>query len=305
MKQGDVTCECIDYCKNRNLCKHILFVVSRIGKVPIMTKSEYVSKRTTIFENLKTTFDKLKNKCCEKTCDSTECSGLNLRNEECYICYDALTKDCSIEKCSRCDNGFHKQCLSIWKQRKNTCPMCRSQLLDEKTSQLDGGEDHALKRFTGVITEPLLPNSSIGAFLSSLSIEEDNTGTGVGTGTSSQIPPVEQTINETRVATENVQELLEREINEKKKRIISLCKRKNGNSNAMRVLTYFKNNGFNPIQLEDLKYITGSSPRDLLEVTKWGGGRNCFLLVQQNIETGLYELNEDLREVAIAHCRDR
>lgn len=52
--------------------------------------------------------------------------------EECAICLCSLTDPMKhVEKLS-CTHNFHEECITEWKKRSSTCPMCRQ---DNKTNE--------------------------------------------------------------------------------------------------------------------------------------------------------------------------
>ena len=45
-------------------------------------------------------------------------------NQECSICLDTIDRHKPI-KTMICNHTFHKECIDLWLQHKNICPLCR------------------------------------------------------------------------------------------------------------------------------------------------------------------------------------
>ena len=64
---------------------------------------------------------------------------------ECSICYGKINKnDYYI---SDCNHEFHISCISMWLERDNSCPLCRTDLPQEKYT-VSISNDPILKQFT-------------------------------------------------------------------------------------------------------------------------------------------------------------
>lgn len=55
-------------------------------------------------------------------------------NLQCSICFDNLSDTCIV---LNCDHKFHRRCLNQWLSRHNTCPMCRTRVIERETSNND------------------------------------------------------------------------------------------------------------------------------------------------------------------------
>ena len=55
-------------------------------------------------------------------------------NATCYICFENMIEtfkgDCIVKL--GCRHIYHKRCITRWLGRSNTCPTCRSSVLEEK-----------------------------------------------------------------------------------------------------------------------------------------------------------------------------
>ena len=47
---------------------------------------------------------------------------------ECPICYDEMDESNSI--ITNCNHKYHKDCLNVWANKHNSCPICRKKLID-------------------------------------------------------------------------------------------------------------------------------------------------------------------------------
>ena len=86
------------------------------------------------------TSKKMKRAICQATLKSTKapCThparfdgkwcGFHRRAPEsdCPVCYETIESKCCVT--TKCGHSFHKKCLDEWKNRANTCPMCRTEL---------------------------------------------------------------------------------------------------------------------------------------------------------------------------------
>ena len=138
-------CSCPDHkfnsVKKKMYCKHICFIVCKVGK--ILDPSFFETKILTPEQ-----FDSLIAKAQDTTkliCDTTICrppaeitssyfKGTTKEitdDDVCPICFDALQSPSSsnnnpLLSCPSCKNYVHKECMSVWLERKDTCVYCRS-----------------------------------------------------------------------------------------------------------------------------------------------------------------------------------
>ena len=57
--------------------------------------------------------------------------------EECSICFEAFQFEESVTHL-HCEHIFHKNCITEWLERSDTCPVCRK-------SQIDADKTHAIQ----------------------------------------------------------------------------------------------------------------------------------------------------------------
>ena len=53
----------------------------------------------------------------------------NKEDEQCPICWDNFEKNQQLMKIQACQHNFHRNCLSQWTQRNQSCPVCRARIL--------------------------------------------------------------------------------------------------------------------------------------------------------------------------------
>ena len=46
----------------------------------------------------------------------------------CSICYDLKTDDIAVVRCS---HSFHITCLETWLEKRNSCPLCKTEVAQE------------------------------------------------------------------------------------------------------------------------------------------------------------------------------
>ena len=49
-------------------------------------------------------------------------------DKECIICLEPLTKNQNVSIILKCDHYYHSKCLSLWFTKKETCPLCNTNL---------------------------------------------------------------------------------------------------------------------------------------------------------------------------------
>ena len=54
-----------------------------------------------------------------------------MEKDKCSICMSNIEDKCYI---TPCNHKYHKECIDKWKERNNTCPMCRFKICEEKIS---------------------------------------------------------------------------------------------------------------------------------------------------------------------------
>lgn len=155
--EGKISCDCPDfstYCvKNRCICKHCCFVISKVGKLnnesyykpgskPIeLADKQKIYNNCTMAHIDKSLLDKY-NALRVKECDSDTIEEKDLSSEQehsiddllngetdCPICFSELKDDngtislCS--NCPQCNKYLHTDCILKWLNYNSSCVFCR------------------------------------------------------------------------------------------------------------------------------------------------------------------------------------
>ncbi len=146
-KDNSFFCDCPDqksYCQKLNcVCKHVCFIVCRIGKMYdhnffknkklSNTQADLLLQRLEHFDidpnaidtDLACKFAKLLNDSTE-TKKSFNNGRTIIDDDECPICYDNLKGGKELLACPTCKQWVHKKCINKWLETKDTCVYCRS-----------------------------------------------------------------------------------------------------------------------------------------------------------------------------------
>lgn len=140
--RGSLWCSCSDYkfhsAKHNKVCKHICFIVCKLGKIfdPAYFESKQLSQNH---------FEKIMEKATDMNTfkDCTLCrvpdtvtielfqdQSKPIEEEDtCPICYDIFEKDMYPPlSCPACHNYVHKECMHVWLERKHSCVYCRNDI---------------------------------------------------------------------------------------------------------------------------------------------------------------------------------
>ena len=144
------TCTCPDFQTRNNICKHILFIIAKIGEETTIANNLFNFNNiydeniyTIIIQSIKNRLNKIRkerNKKNKKKKDNIVCSK---KDEICCICFEELNNDLYHEK--NCNNYFHNTCIDKWLQNKDSCPLCRKTLFKNNINENDNGIDKNLK----------------------------------------------------------------------------------------------------------------------------------------------------------------
>lgn len=128
LSSSTFSCSCPDYGKRHSFCKHLLYLICRIGvQMDIGMK---VSTRSTNWNNeryqacSRSWYNRLSSRITESAPETT-----HVREPEgdCPICFEALGTDHLAECKTTCHNWFHKDCIQAWiNNGHETCPTCRA-----------------------------------------------------------------------------------------------------------------------------------------------------------------------------------
>jgi len=147
------TCTCPDFQTRNNVCKHILFIIGKIGEETIVARNLFDFNHiydeniyNIIIESIKKRLNKIKKERRKKRIKSDK-EGDKKEGEHiddiCCICFEELNNDLYHEK--NCNNYFHNTCIDKWLQNKDSCPLCRKTLFKNNINESDNGIDKNLK----------------------------------------------------------------------------------------------------------------------------------------------------------------
>lgn len=156
------SCNCPDFGRS-HLCKHILFVLLKVLRVPI--ESNLLYQRALLQSELKEIFCGLQTNDLgrvlakqevikayhNKSSGKAESSSNEAIDEqytirepegECAICFEPMISASnavkgnveSLDSCRTCHNFLHTDCLKQWLKQSNSCVYCRSQWSDKSSS---------------------------------------------------------------------------------------------------------------------------------------------------------------------------
>ena len=122
------SCSCPDYGKRHSFCKHLLYLICRIGlQMDIGMK---VSTRSTNWNSeryqacSRSWYNRLSSRISESEPDITH---VREHEGDCPICFEELGKNLLAECKTTCHNWFHQDCIHAWiSSGHKTCPTCRS-----------------------------------------------------------------------------------------------------------------------------------------------------------------------------------
>lgn len=118
------TCSCPDNSYRRNKCKHILFMFSKIFKVPDIEKNKYTAKE------INDLVEKYKENIAKNTFNIEDYqkdveSKVRGLDGDCVICLDGFISGEKYVYCSKsCHNAFHEICHKMYSKVNKNCPCC-------------------------------------------------------------------------------------------------------------------------------------------------------------------------------------
>lgn len=134
INKEEMSCTCPDFTGRGRICKHLYFIVGRIGQNEdlIYQLEEDIEKgnRGSILseDELKILSDNLSERLIQRITQINKKPNneiVNTLNDDCSICFESL-KNCSISQCVLvCKNYFHEECIDTWLNINTTCPLCR------------------------------------------------------------------------------------------------------------------------------------------------------------------------------------
>lgn len=135
-----LTCNCKDFtfrCRANNIvCKHIVFIVCKVGDIYDPVYFETKKLREGDFHVLVST---LSSRNCWENSEwalksvngkfKKSKKELN-KDDSCPICYDELGNELALLNCPDCNNYVHEECVRVWMQYKKRCVYCRKEWSD-------------------------------------------------------------------------------------------------------------------------------------------------------------------------------
>jgi Ring finger domain/SWIM zinc finger len=172
--QGNPCCNCPDWCKREDLCKHLIFVLvkviglstndplsyqkaylpSEVRRLLEMARDRRVGGSVLANRQVQQEFAKAKSGGGGDDDDNIKVQRRSLEQDsDCPICFDDMTNLSETTYCrAQCGFNFHTNCIRLWCQRSHaagstaTCPACRQPWLDEHGSTGSSGPDDAASK---------------------------------------------------------------------------------------------------------------------------------------------------------------
>lgn len=134
INETEICCTCPDFTGRGRICKHIYFIIGRIGQNENMiyeleeaiengergsalTKEEFNTLHNNLHDRLTQRINQLSKTSNPKL--------INTLEDDCSICFESL-KEYPVLQCEKsCKNHFHEDCITTWLNKNTTCPFCR------------------------------------------------------------------------------------------------------------------------------------------------------------------------------------
>lgn len=141
-RSATVSCNCPDIHarKHQVLCKHICFILLKVGKLQKGVLEHGASIGPIHFQTILDNFQSIWSdsavvnpdliKRYKQLVDKGTIVPRNI-DDICVICFDSMTKDTMKTPCNVCLNGLHTLCFEQWTKaspKGKQCPFCRSTL---------------------------------------------------------------------------------------------------------------------------------------------------------------------------------
>lgn len=139
--KGMFYCSCPDHkfnsSKKNIVCKHICFIVCRVGKIldTRFFETKQLSERQfeALIAKIENKKELLSDRSLSKAASRAQFHVLTKEisaDDQCPICFDEMTTD-DVVSCPSCANYIHKACISVWLERSTSCVLCRSEVWRE------------------------------------------------------------------------------------------------------------------------------------------------------------------------------
>lgn len=131
----NVSCTCMDFQIHEHLCKHIYFLIGKVGKVTLPQIENLfafgkpaLTPLSNFFRRRQKRFHLICNKIVEIIQKNVEEMKRGDGEKDCCICLDTLEKNDRCIDCHECKNLFHSTCINLWLNNKRRCPLCRTNI---------------------------------------------------------------------------------------------------------------------------------------------------------------------------------
>lgn len=139
----NVVCTCMDFKLHKNICKHIYFLIGKVGRLNLdQIRTMFGTLNTSKSAFLKTTFFTRKTQqrkklsiILQKIVEIIEKNVKEMKKgdgeNDCCICLETLEKNDRCLDCQECKNLFHSSCIRFWLDSERKCPLCRTEIKTE------------------------------------------------------------------------------------------------------------------------------------------------------------------------------
>lgn len=116
-----INCNCPDFTKRQETCKHCFFIVGRVlNDLELMKKMEDGCEPSQLF--LANFSGRMQKRIEQRTFSiASSCT------DDCVVCFEPIDAKVGIWECKGCKKGcMHDECARRWLEKKNSCPLCRN-----------------------------------------------------------------------------------------------------------------------------------------------------------------------------------
>ena len=152
------SCSCPDHQTKKTFCKHLLFLVVRVGK--------QFDLGALLIQRPKITWKKNAYQSCSKswiTCLSHLIKNIIIFEDidnQCPICFDDLETEDLVKCSTTCQKKYHKICIEKWLECSKTCPMCRT-VWNSVTSKVEEKQDEYIEGSITIKNTGIINNTDI------------------------------------------------------------------------------------------------------------------------------------------------
>ena len=126
------SCTCPDHEKKQTFCKHLLFLVARVGLQMEMAAHLHSKKKEwneSLFASCTLSWtNRLSHLVGAAPVSVKNVKDVRNSGDDCSICFETMESKETITCETTCKNQFHKECIVHWLDFGNkTCPLCRTE----------------------------------------------------------------------------------------------------------------------------------------------------------------------------------